>query len=145
MVVGTGQSFAGGPVDYGMPDLRQPDAAGQTHVFYVSGSVNDVPLGGSVNLILFVQNPNGSTIQVQTIQVLDSNANAGCSGANLIVTTSGTPLNTTYTITLNPALSIAPGQSAAVPPLPIGLVATAPAACSGASFPLQYGGTGTGG
>jgi hypothetical protein len=134
-----GQGSSGlGPIQ----NLAGPNAAGQSQVFYISGNVSGLYPGSGSTLHLSVQNPLGSPMTINTITIV-AGSPMGCPSSNLVVP--GTPpwtLNNTYTIHL--ALYVPASSTVAGPSVPISLVPGATNACSGAAFPLIYGGTATG-
>lgn len=120
----------------------QPIAAGQSQVFYISGNVSGLYPGSSSTLNLSVQNPLGSPMTINTITIV-AGSPPGCPSSNLVVAvTPPWTLNNTYTINL--ALYVPANSTVAGPSVPISLASGASDACSGASFPLMYGGTATG-
>ena len=134
-----GQGSSGlGPIQ----NLAGPNAAGQSQVFYISGNVSGLYPGSSSTLQLSVQNPLGSPMTVNTITIV-AGSPIGCPSSNLVVTvTPPWTLNNTYTIHLS--LYVPANSTVAGPSVPISLAAGATNACSGAAFPLIYGGTATG-
>jgi hypothetical protein len=132
-----GEGWSGAP----LPRLAAPNAAGQNQVFYISGTVSGLYPGSASALNLSVQNPLGSPITVKTITIVAGSPSSGCPSSVLVVPPSWT-LNNTYTVNLSlsvPANSTVPGPS-----VPITLATSAGDACSGANFPLMYGGTASG-
>jgi hypothetical protein len=120
----------------------QPNAAGQSQVFYISGTVGGLYPGSSSTLQLAVQNPLGSPMTINTITIV-AGSPPGCASSNLVVP--GSPpwtLNNTYTVHLS--LVVPANTTIAGPSVPISLAAGATNACAGVSFPLMYGGTATG-
>jgi hypothetical protein len=126
-----------------MPPLVGPNAAGQSQVFYISGNVSGLYPGSASTLNLFVQNPLGQPMTVNTITLVAGNANSSCPASMLVVATNPpVPLNTSYTI--NVSLSIPANTTLAGPVVPVSLATGAPDACAGTAFPLVYGGTASG-
>ena len=120
----------------------QPNAAGQSQVFYISGTVSGLYPGSSSTLNLSVQNPLGSPMTINTITIV-AGSPIGCPSSNLVVTvTPPWTLNNTYTIHLS--LDVPANSTVAGPAVPVSLAAGATSACAGANFPLIYGGTATG-
>lgn len=105
-------------------------SAGQTGRFGISGSVTGLYPGASLPLVLAVSNPHQFTILVNSITTSVGSPSAGCLSTNLKVTA------------FVGSLSVAPKGTSNVT-----LVATlshsAPDACQGVVFPLQYSGTAT--
>ena len=134
-----GQGSSGlGPIH----NLAGPNAAGQSQVFYISGTVSGLYPGSSSTLNLSIQNPLGSPMTINTITIV-AGSPLGCPSSNLVVAvTPPWTLNTTYTIHLS--LSVPANSTVAGPAVPVSLAAGATDACSGANFPLMYGGTASG-
>jgi hypothetical protein len=125
----------------------QPDAAGQSQVFYVSGSAGNLYPGSASGLNLSLQNPLKSPITVSSISILAGNANSGCPASLLVVVpqdgSAPWPLNKTYTF--NVSIAVPAGTTVPVPsPVTLSLDMSATDACDGGSFPLFYGGNANG-
>jgi hypothetical protein len=137
VIYGQGSS-ALGPIH----NLAGPNAAGQSQVFYISGTVSGLYPGSNSTLNLSIQNPLGSPMTINTITIV-AGSPAGCPSSNLVVlVTPPWTLNNTYTIHLS--LFVPANSTVAGPSVPISLASSAPDSCSGAVFPLMYGGTATG-
>jgi hypothetical protein len=137
VIYGQGSS-ALGPIH----NLAGPNAAGQSQVFYISGTVSGLYPGSSSTLNLSVQNPLGSPMTINTITIV-AGSPMGCPSSNLVVTvTPPWTLNNTYTIHLS--LDVPANSTVAGPAVPVSLAAGATSSCAGANFPLIYGGTATG-
>ena len=129
----------------GLGPLQLPagaNAAGQSQVFYIHGTVSGFAPGVRSTLSLSVQNPLGSPITVNTITIVAGNASSSCPASLLIIPPSWT-LNNTYSIG-NLSLSVPANSTVAGPSVQVQLASSAGDACSGASFPLMYGGNATG-
>jgi len=129
-------SSALGPIQ----NLAGPNAAGQSQVFYISGAVSGLYPGSNSTLNLSIQNPLGSSMTINTITIV-AGSPVGCPSSNLVVPPSWT-LNNSYTVHLS--LSVPANSTVAGPSVPISLASAAPNSCSGAAFPLIYGGTASG-
>lgn len=120
---------------------RQPEAAGQSQVFYISGAVGGVYPGSSSTLTLSIQNPLNIPITVSTITLVAGSPSSACPSSMLMVPP-GSALNTTYTI--NTSLAVPANSTVAGPSVTLSLATAATNACAGVSFPLMYGGTASG-
>jgi len=118
-----------------------PNAAGQSQVFYISGSAAGLYPGSSSTLTLSVQNPLNTPITVNTITLVAGSPSSGCPSSLLTIPPSWT-LNSTYTI--NTSLSVPANSTVTGPSVTLSLAMTATNACAGVTFPLMYGGTATG-
>jgi hypothetical protein len=117
----------------GYPLTDAVRAAGESSVFYLSGGLTGLYPGESANLVLTISNPQGFGITVQTINIWVNTPSAGgCAASNLSAPASVTGLN----------IQIAAGGSVQYTvQQPVTLLAGAPDACQGVSFPLVYGGS----
>jgi hypothetical protein len=96
--------------------------------FVVSGHVEDLRPGGSLPMVLTVENPNSVAIRVTSITVQASAASTGCPASALTLP------NWTG------SLFVAKDGTATLT-VDVALKATAPDACQGATWSLRYGGT----
>jgi len=120
---------------------RLPNAAGQSQVFFISGSVGGLYPGSSSTLSLSIQNPLRSAITVTTITLVAGSPSTACP-SSMLIAPPAFALNQAYTI--NTSLSVPANSSVAGPSVTLSLDPTASNACSGVAFPLVYGGTASG-
>ena len=127
-----------------LPD--QPNAGGQSQVFYVTGNVDSLYPGSLSALSLSIQNPLKSPITVNSLSLLAGNASSSCPSSLLQVVPQigGTPwaLNSTYTFSTS--VQVPAGATVPGPTLNLTLAQAATDNCQGGSFPLFYGGTANG-
>ena len=109
------------PTDPGRPSTT-PGIASR---FPVSGSITDLVPGDQRTLTVQLTNENPFTVSVNQIKVTATAASAGCGVANLSIS----PL---------PAPVLVDGNASGTAGVPIMLVATAPEACQGATFPFTF-------
>src|SRR5688500_5149322 len=109
------------PTDPGRPS----NTPGISSRFPISGSIADLVPGDQRTLLLQVTNPNPFTVSVNQVLVTATAASADCGVANLSIS----PL---------PAPVLVGGNASGTAGIPIKLVATAPDACQGATFPLTF-------
>lgn len=98
------------------------------HTFEISGEVTGLAPAVERTLTLKVENEERSTIVVESLDVAVGDATASCAGSNVEV--GAVPL----------PVEVRPNGEVFLD-VPIRLVATAPDACQGATFPLTYTGT----
>ena len=107
-------------------DPGQPSSVpGIASRFPISGSIADLVPGDQRTLVVQLTNPNPFTVSVNQVAVTATAASAACGVANLSIQ----PL---------PAPVLVDGNATGTAGIPIKLVATAPDACQGATFPLTF-------
>ena len=122
-LVGYGSSVPQGEKAPGAP---APGAKARAASFAIGGSVTGLYPGLSLPLVLTITNNDSVTITVDSITTTVANASKKCPSANLSVT----PYS-------NGTLVIAPGASGQVT-VQAAMLHSAPNACQGVVFPLQY-------
>lgn len=102
-----------------------PNSTGLATRFPISGSIADLVPGDQRTLTVLLTNPNPFTVSVNQLTVTATAASAACGLAHLAIE----PL---------PAPVLVGGNASGTAGIPIKLVATAPDACQGATFPLTF-------
>jgi len=97
--------------------------------FTLSGSVDGLYPGSTVELAVVVQNPQPFRLEVNTADVSVGDASSACNAANLVAQG------------FAGSVEVNPNATAAVP-VELHLLDTAPDSCQGAAFPLTFRATG---